>query len=73
MEDAKILDLYFKRSEEAITQTDAKYGRLCYSIAYHILACREDSEESVSDTYMAAWNQIPPTRPRYFPDFWERS
>ena len=69
MEDNQIIDLYFKRSEEAITQTDAKYGRLCYSIAYNVLACREDSEESVSDTYMAAWNQIPPTRPRYFPGF----
>lgn len=69
MEDHQILDLYFKRSEDAITQTDAKYGRLCYSIAYNILACREDSEESVSDTYLKAWNEIPPVRPRCFPAF----
>lgn len=69
MDDNQIIDLYFRRSEEAITQTDAKYGKLCYSIAYNVLSSREDSEESVSDTYMAAWNQIPPTRPRYFPGF----
>ena len=69
MEDQQIIDLYFKRSEDAIIQTDAKYGGLCYSIAYNILSCREDSEESVSDTYMKAWNQIPPTRPRCFPAF----
>ena len=69
MEDQQIIDLYFRRSEEAIAQTDAKYGKLCYSIAYTVLSSREDSEESVSDTYMAAWNQIPPTRPRYFPGF----
>ena len=69
MEDRDIIDLYFKRSEDAITQTDLKYGKLCYSIAYNVLSSREDSEESVSDTYLAAWNQIPPTRPRYFPGF----
>ncbi len=69
MEDHQIIDLYFKRSEDAITQTDAKYGKMCYSIAYNVLACKEDSEESVSDTYMTAWNQIPPTRPMHFPGF----
>lgn len=63
MEDERILDLYFRRSEAAITQTDVKYGKYCYSIAYHILTNREDSEESVSDTYLAAWNAIPPRRP----------
>ena len=60
MEDNAIIDLYFKRSEQAIVETDAKYGGYCYSIAYNILSNREDSEESVSDTYMAAWNTIPP-------------
>ena len=56
MEDNAIIDLYFKRSEQAIVETDTKYGGYCYSIAYNILSNREDSEESVSDTYMAAWN-----------------
>lgn len=63
MEDKQIIDLYFARSEQAIAETDTKYGSYCYSIAYNILTNREDSEESVSDTYMAAWNTIPPRRP----------
>ena len=50
MEDNAIIDLYFKRSEQAITETDTKYGSYCYSIAYNILSNREDSEESVNDT-----------------------
>ena len=63
MEDQGIIALFFKRSEQAIEETDKKYGGYCYSIAYNILSNREDSEESVSDTYMAAWNTIPPRRP----------
>jgi len=63
LEDTTIIALYFKRSEQAIAQTDAKYGSYCYSIAYNILSNREDSQESVSDTYLAAWNTIPPRRP----------
>lgn len=51
MEDNKIIQLYFARSETAIQETDAKYGGYCYSIAYHILTNREDAEECVSDTY----------------------
>ena len=66
MEDNAIIDLYFKRSEQAITETDTKYGSYCYSIAYNILSNREDSEESVSDTYMKAWEIIPPQRPNHF-------
>lgn len=69
MEDTAIIDLYFKRSEQAIVETDTKYGGYCYSIAYNILSNREDSEESVSDTYMAAWNTIPPTRPSFLNAF----
>lgn len=69
MEDRAIIDLYFQRSEQAIVETDVKYGGYCYSIAYNILADREDSEESVSDTYMAAWNAIPPKRPGFFNAF----
>ncbi len=51
------------RSERAIRETSEKYGRYCYAIAYHILSNREDSEESVNDTYLAAWNNIPSRRP----------
>lgn len=63
MEDQKIIDLYWQRSEQAIAETDTKYGGYCYSIAYNILTNREDSEESVSDTYMAAWRSMPPKKP----------
>lgn len=69
MEDNVIIDLFFQRSEQAIAETDAKYGGYCYCIAYNILANREDSEESVSDTYMAAWNTIPPRRPSFYSAF----
>ena len=63
MEDTQIVDLFFSRDQQAIQQTDKKYGRLCYQIAWNILSSREDAEESVSDTYLSAWNSIPPTRP----------
>ena len=63
MDDKSIVDLYFSRNEDAITQTDKKYGRYCYSIAYNILTSKEDAEESVSDTYMTAWRSIPPRHP----------
>ena len=63
MDDKAILDLYWRRSEQAIAETDSKYGAYCFTIAYNILENREDSEESVSDTYMAAWNSMPPKRP----------
>lgn len=63
MEDKQIIDLYWKRSEQAISETDTKYGPYCYKIAYNILSNKEDSEESVYDTYMDAWNAMPPHRP----------
>lgn len=63
MEDLKIIELYFQRDEQAIKETDAKYGRLCHSIAYKILNNCQDSEECVSDAYVGVWNAIPPTRP----------
>lgn len=65
MEDNVILDLYFARDELAITETDRKYGRYCYSIADRILNSHEDSEETVSDTLLQAWNSIPPQRPDF--------
>ena len=63
MEDRKIVDLYWARSEQAIFETQNKYGSYCFSIANNILPFREDAEESVNDTYLAAWNAIPPNRP----------
>lgn len=69
MNDKSIIDLYFSRDEEAITQTDKKYGRYCYCIAYNILTNKEDAEESVSDTYMTAWRAIPPRRPSVLSTF----
>lgn len=69
MDDKSIIELYFARDEDAITQTDKKYGSYCYSIAYNILANPEDAEESVSDTYMATWNAIPPRRPSVLATF----
>jgi len=66
MTDEAILDLYFERSEEAIQRTMEKYGALLRSLSWNILADHEDVEECVNDTYMAAWNAIPPDRPDYF-------
>ena len=63
MEDQGILELFLKRSEQAVVETDKKYGGYCYAIAYNILSSREDSEESVNDTYLTAWNTIPPRKP----------
>lgn len=66
MEDQQIIELYWQRSEEAIVQTARKYGRYCHTIAYNILQNECDSDECVNDTYMRAWNSIPPRRPTLF-------
>jgi len=66
MQDGKILDLYFRRDEDAIRQTESAYGGKLYNLSYRILWSREDAEESVSDTYLKAWENIPPTRPTFF-------
>ena len=63
MEDVHIIELFWARSETAIGATSAKYGKYCYTIAYNILANAEDADESVNDTYLNAWNSIPPHRP----------
>ncbi|MBQ9382880.1 MAG: sigma-70 family RNA polymerase sigma factor [Ruminiclostridium sp.] len=63
MTDEKIIKLYFDRSEDAITETDKKYGGACRSVAYNILGSREDTEECTNDTYMEVWEVIPPKRP----------
>lgn len=64
MEDTQIIDLYFARDERAISETDAKYGGYCRTLARNILVLAEDSEECVNDTYLHAWNAMPPERPR---------
>ena len=64
MEDKDIVQLYFSRDEKAIEETKIKYGHYCFSIANRILSNREDAEESVNDTYIAAWNSIPPQKPQ---------
>ena len=63
MEDSRILELYWDRSERAISETSNKYGKYCYTIAYHILADAGDADESVNDAYLGAWNAMPPHRP----------
>ena len=69
MEDQEIVELFWRRDESAIDETAKKYGNFCYSIAYKILSNHEDSEESVNDTYVDAWNSIPPHRPVIFSAF----
>ncbi len=63
MEDDAIVSLYWERSEQAINETEQRYGGFCYSIAYHMLHNAEDASESVNDTYLEAWNSMPPHRP----------
>lgn len=69
MKDEEIVELFFSRSEKAIVETDKKYGCYCNSIAYNILNDMLDAEECVNDTYMHAWNAIPPTVPRILSAF----
>lgn len=69
MEDEQILDLYFARDEQAVAETDRKYGGYCFSLANTILHDDQDAEETVSDTYLKAWNVIPPKRPGVFKMF----
>lgn len=69
MEDSRIVELYWERSERAISETSSKYGAYCYAIAYHILADAGDADESVNDTYLGAWNSMPPHRPSVLSTF----
>lgn len=69
MDDSRIMELYWSRDESAISETAVKYGGYCFSIARNILTNHEDAEESVSDTYLAAWNAMPPRRPSILATF----
>lgn len=72
MEDQKIVSLYWERNEDAIAQTDIKYGKYCYVIAYNILNSHSDSEECVNDTWRGAWDAMPPERPTKLQSFLAR-
>ena len=63
MEDKRIIELFFERSEKAIEESGKKYGGYISAVAFSILASNEDTEEVVNDTYLRAWNSIPPQRP----------
>ncbi len=69
MEDFKIIELFFERNENAISETEKKYGRYLSKIAYNILFDLEDSKECVNDTYMKVWNTIPPQNPKILSTF----
>lgn len=63
MEDVRIIDLFFARSERAIGELDSKYGKVFHRLSYRILNDRQDAEECVNDAYLGTWNAIPPHRP----------
>ncbi len=73
MDDNSIIALYNQRDEQAIAETDKKYGNYCLTIAFNVLNDRQDSEECVNDTYLKVWNVIPPTMPQRFKPSWEGS
>ena len=69
MEDTAIIDLYWARSQQAIAESEKKYGPYCHTIARRILDREEDAEECVNDTWLRAWNAMPPQRPRILSAF----
>ena len=69
MDDEKIVELYFRRDEKAIEETDFKYKKYLFSIAYNVLHDQLDCEECLNDTYLGAWNAMPPSRPHVLKAF----
>ena len=63
MEDEKIIEMFFERSEQSIRELDIKYGKVCRKLSYNIVNSRQDAEECVNGTYLGAWNAIPPAKP----------
>ena len=63
MDDRRIVELFFERNEQALTETKEKYSRYLHRVAHNILQNQQDAEECVNDTYLRAWNAIPPHRP----------
>ena len=69
MDDTRIIELFLSRSEEAISETQKKYGAYCRYIAKNVLGSDEDADECVNDTYLKVWNSVPPARPQNFSAF----
>ena len=69
MDDEKIVELYWERDEKAIEETDFKYKKYLFSIAYNVVQDRLDCEECLNDTYLGAWNAMPPSRPNVLKAF----
>ena len=63
IDDEKIIEMFFERSEQGIRELDIKYGKVCHNLSYHIVGSRQDAEECVNDAYLGAWNAIPPANP----------
>ena len=63
IDDEKIIEMFFERSEQAIRELDIKYGKICHNLSYNIVNNRQVAEECVNDAYLGAWNAIPPVRP----------
>ena len=63
IEDEKIIEMFFGRSEQGIRELDIKYGKVCHKLSYNIVNSRQDAEECVNDTWLNAWNAMPPRRP----------
>ena len=72
MKDEQIIALYFERSQDAITESEKKYGGYCFSIAHRILSSKEDAEECVNDTWHTAWRSMPPHKPQFLSSFLAR-
>lgn len=63
IDDEKIIEMFFERSEQGIRELDIKYGKICHNLSYNIVNSRQDAEECVNDAYLGAWNAIPPVHP----------
>ena len=63
IDDEKIIEMFFERSEQGIRELDIKYGKICHNLSYNIVNSRQDAEECVNDAYLGVWNTIPPARP----------
>ena len=63
IDDEKIIEMFFERSEQGIRELDIKYGKICHNLSYNIVNSRKDTEECVNDAYLGAWNAIPPVHP----------
>ncbi len=63
IDDEKIIEMFFERSEQGLRELDNKYGKICHNLSYNIVSNRQDAEECVNDAYLGAWNAIPPAQP----------